>query len=53
MKPLREAPKVGLIMLGAILIALAVFLVITLTVGDDTDNIGENQSPAPASPRPT
>lgn len=50
---LREAPKVGLIMLAAIIAILAVMLVIVLGQGDNTDQIGENQSPAPASPRPT
>jgi preprotein translocase subunit SecG len=53
MKSLREAPKVGLIMLTAVFLILAVMLVIALTRGDNTDQIGENQSPAPASPRPT
>jgi hypothetical protein len=53
MKSLSEAPKVGLIMLSAVVLVLAVMLVIVLVHGDTTDRIGENQSPAPASPRPT
>lgn len=45
---------VGFILLGVIFLVLAVFLVITLVIGDNTDNRGEHQpEPSPATSSPS
>jgi hypothetical protein len=46
--------SLGLITLAVIVVALAVFLIITWVVGDDTNNLEERQpSPSPASASPS
>lgn len=45
---------VGIVVLAVIVVVLAIFLVITLSMGDKTDNLGEHQpQPSPAATSPS
>ncbi|WP_395692377.1 hypothetical protein [Nocardioides sp.] len=51
--PVQKARTVGLVLLGAIFLVLAIFFVITLLAGDPTDHLQERQPQreAPSSTR--
>jgi hypothetical protein len=49
--PVQTARRVGLVTVGAIVLILAVFLLITWLSGDPTNGLKERQpTPSPASP---